>query len=103
MTKMRHPRLDLKILKGGACLLGDNRPLKPVVRSTWTIPGEQLRIVLKEGRKQQIRRMMRELLGFHVTSLERVRIGNIHLDETLPQGKWRPLSDTEIENILQQK
>ena len=52
MTKMCRPLLNLKALKkGGAYLLGDNRPLKPVVRSTWTIPGQQLRIVLKEGRK----------------------------------------------------
>lgn len=102
MTKMPRPRLDLKIInRGGAYLLGDHRPLKPVVRSTWTIPGEQLRIVLKEGRKHQIRRMMRELLGFHVLSLERIRIGPIRL-KSLPQGKWRPLNPTEIAKILQE-
>lgn len=58
-----------------------------------------LRLVLQEGKKHQIRRMCREILGLHVTKLVRVRIGNIHLED-LPEGKWRPLRETEYHMLL---
>jgi len=53
----------------------------------------QLRIVLTEGRKRQIRRMC-QLVGLEVTSLKRVRIGDIRL-KRLPSGKWRYLESNE--------
>jgi len=53
----------------------------------------QLRFVLREGRKRQIRRMC-ELVGLKVESLVRTRIGNIHLGP-LPRGKWRFMSNNE--------
>lgn len=52
-----------------------------------------LRVVLKEGKKRQIRRMF-ELVGLKVTSLKRIRVGNIELKD-LPEGKWRFLSPNE--------
>jgi 23S rRNA pseudouridine2604 synthase len=54
---------------------------------------EQLRFVLQEGRKRQIRRMC-ELVGLKVTGLKRVRIGKVKLGD-LPVGKWRYLRDGE--------
>lgn len=48
---------------------------------------DQLRIVLREGRKRQIRRMC-ELVGLEVVGLRRVRIGRIVLGP-LPSGQWR--------------
>ena len=80
-------------------LLGDPRPLKPVVSAEWIERGKILRIVLQEGRKHQIRRMMRELLGFHVTNLQRIRIGPVEMQD-LPEGQWRPLTSLELEGIL---
>ena len=53
----------------------------------------QLRFVLKEGRKRQIRRMC-ELVGLKVVALKRVRIGQVRLAD-LPVGKWRLLRDGE--------
>jgi len=53
----------------------------------------QLRFVLREGRKRQIRRMC-ELVGLQVTALKRVRSGNIPL-AGLPPGKWRYLRPDE--------
>ena len=44
----------------------------------------QLRFILKEGRKRQIRRMC-ELVGLHVVDLVRVRIGEVRLGD-LPEG-----------------
>ncbi|WP_337689449.1 pseudouridine synthase [Mycetohabitans sp. B46] len=55
--------------------------------------GEQLRFVLREGRKRQIRRMC-ELVGLEVVGLKRVRIGQLVLG-ALPSGKWRYLRADE--------
>jgi 23S rRNA pseudouridine2604 synthase len=54
---------------------------------------DQLRFVLREGRKRQIRRMC-ELVGLFVTGLKRVRSGNVPLGG-LPVGKWRYLGSDE--------
>jgi 23S rRNA pseudouridine2604 synthase len=54
---------------------------------------DQLRIVLREGRKRQIRRMC-ELVGLQVLGLKRVRIGSIVLGR-LPLGQWRYLRGDE--------
>ena len=54
---------------------------------------DQLRFVLREGKKRQIRRMC-ELVGLKVTGLKRVRIGKVALGD-LPQGQWRYLRSEE--------
>jgi 23S rRNA pseudouridine2604 synthase len=54
---------------------------------------DQLRFVLREGRKRQIRRMC-ELVGLKVTGLKRVRIGSVVLGK-LPPGQWRYLGEHE--------
>jgi 23S rRNA pseudouridine2604 synthase len=54
---------------------------------------DQLRFVLREGRKRQIRRMC-ELVGLDVVGLKRVRIGRISLGP-LPPGRWRFLGPHE--------
>ena len=54
---------------------------------------DQLRIVLREGRKRQIRRMC-ELVGLAVLGLKRVRIGSVVLGK-LPAGQWRYLREDE--------
>ncbi len=55
---------------------------------------DQLKFVLVEGRKRQIRRMC-ELVGLKVIGLKRVRIGKVKLGK-LPVGKWRYLEEDEI-------
>lgn len=54
---------------------------------------DQLRFVLREGKKRQIRRMC-ELVGLKVTGLKRVRIGHVRLGD-LPPGQWRYLHEQE--------
>jgi 23S rRNA pseudouridine2604 synthase len=69
----------------------DGKPLKPA-RVDWQNP-EQLRFVLTEGRKRQIRRMC-EQVGLVVTGLKRIRIGHVTLGN-LPLGQWRYLAAHE--------
>lgn len=93
------PSLDLSPLtSGGGMLLGDKRPLKPC-KAHWSKEGSELQIALREGRKQHIRRACREILGYHVISLDRTRIGPIEMGD-LPMGCWRPLTTTEIDSIV---
>jgi 23S rRNA pseudouridine2604 synthase len=69
----------------------DGQALKPA-KIAWQNP-EQLRVVLTEGKKRQIRRMC-ELVGLKVVGLKRVRIGNVMLGN-LPLGQWRYLAPHE--------
>ena len=79
----------LKLLNHGLSL--DGRQLRPA-RVSWASEN-QLRVVLREGRKRQIRRMC-ELVGLKVVALKRIRIGRIPLAD-LPVGQWRYLHETE--------
>ena len=80
---------DLALLNHGLEL--DGSPLKPA-RVAWQ-NREQLRFILQEGKKRQIRRMC-ELVGLKVTGLKRTRIGRVRLGE-LPVGQWRYLRADE--------
>jgi 23S rRNA pseudouridine2604 synthase len=60
------------------------------------IDKNRFRIILTQGLNRQIRRMC-EYLDFKVMKLKRVRIMNIKLD--IPIGKWRYLSDDEMNEI----
>ena len=83
------PPAQLDRLRHGLSL--DGQALKPA-RISWQNP-EQLRVVLTQGKKRQIRRMC-ELVGLKVVGLKRVRIGNIMLGN-LPLGQWRYLAPHE--------
>jgi len=69
----------------------DGRKLRPA-QVVWQNQ-DQLRFILKEGRKRQIRRMC-ELVGLKVLGLKRVRIGQVMLGD-LPLGQWRYLREDE--------
>jgi 23S rRNA pseudouridine2604 synthase len=79
----------LNMLNHGLSL--DGQKLKPA-KVTWQNE-DQLRFVLREGKKRQIRRMC-ELVGLKVTGLKRVRIGKVKLGD-LPVGQWRYLRADE--------
>jgi 23S rRNA pseudouridine2604 synthase len=83
------PAAALARLRHGLSL--DGKALKPA-RVDWQNP-EQLRFVLTEGKKRQIRRMC-ELVGLRVVGLKRVRIGRVTLGQ-LPLGQWRYLGPSE--------
>ncbi len=79
----------LALLNHGLSL--DDRKLKPA-KVEW-LNEDQLRFVLHEGRKRQIRRMC-QMVGLHVVGLKRVRIGKVKLGD-LPVGLWRFLREDE--------
>jgi 23S rRNA pseudouridine2604 synthase len=79
----------LKQLRHGLKL--DGRPLKPA--KVVQLNPDQLRFILKEGKKRQIRRMC-EQVSLRVTGLKRVRIGRVRLT-SLPEGRWRYLHQHE--------
>ncbi|MGE0498139.1 MAG: pseudouridine synthase [Ramlibacter sp.] len=83
------PPAMLARLRHGLSL--DGQPLKPA-RVDWQNP-EQLRFVLTEGKKRQIRRMC-EQVGLKVVGLKRIRIGRVVLGQ-LPVGQWRYLGPQE--------
>jgi 23S rRNA pseudouridine2604 synthase len=83
------PREQLAKLRHGLSL--DGQPLRPA-RVEWQNP-EQLRFVLTEGKKRQIRRMC-EGVGLKVVGLKRIRIGQVMLGN-LPLGQWRYLGPQE--------
>jgi 23S rRNA pseudouridine2604 synthase len=79
----------MKLLQHGLEL--DGVKLRPA-QVSWQ-NDDQLRFVLREGRKRQIRRMC-ELVGLVVTGLKRVRSGGVMLG-SLPAGQWRYLRRDE--------
>lgn len=58
-----------------------NRPTHPVTKG---------KITITEGRKRQIRRMMKAV-GCLVIYLKRISMGDIVLDETLAPGEWKEI------------
>jgi 23S rRNA pseudouridine2604 synthase len=83
------PPAQLARLRHGLSL--DGQALKPA-RVDWQNP-EQLRFVLTEGKKRQLRRMC-EQVGLKAVGLKRVRIGRVVLGQ-LPVGQWRYLGPDE--------
>lgn len=73
-----------------ACLPNEDK----LINKTFT----RLNIVIHEGKNRQIRRMFSSV-GLEVLLLVRKNIGNLKLDK-LEKGKWRKLSQEEIESIF---
>ena len=79
----------LALLNHGLSL--DGEPLRPA-KVSW-LNQDQLRFVLNEGKKRQIRRMC-EMVGLKVVGLKRMRMGDVVLGD-LPEGQWRYLKPGE--------
>ncbi len=84
----------LRILQQGVMIEGyRTKPSK-----TLFINDKTFRIILGEGKKHQIRRMV-AAMGFQVRSLKRVRIMNIHLGK-LKEGEMREITGDELSEFL---
>jgi 23S rRNA pseudouridine2605 synthase len=87
------PEAALHRLREGVEL--DDGPATPA-RVRQIEPGV-LEIVMREGRKRQVRRMC-EAVGHRVTALERTAFGPLRL-ERLPEGEHRRLTPAEVERL----
>ncbi len=81
----------------------DGRHIRPakVKLLKHTENGALLCVTISEGRNRQIRRMC-ELAGLSVLRLRRVAEGGLSLG-ALPLGEWRPLTDSELQNLQKGK
>ncbi|MFH1044773.1 MAG: pseudouridine synthase [Pseudomonadota bacterium] len=83
-------KAGLALLRHGLSL--DGEALRPA-QVDW-LNQDQLRFILRQGKKRQIRRMC-ELVGLEVVGLKRIRIGKVKLGD-LPPGQWRYLRSDEV-------
>src|SRR5699024_5772763 len=84
----------IRQMESGVHILGTTtKPCK--VRQ---LGARKFNITLTQGLNRQIRRM-RSALGYHVQTLQRTRILNIHLGD-LPIGQWRDLTDDELKTMF---
>ena len=77
----------------------DGYMIRPPHVRQWTVQGEhaRLEITIHEGRNRQVRRMC-DAAGMHVTRLRRISEGRLKLGD-LPVGKWRYLTDEEVQML----
>lgn len=78
---MTHPEILPSLHPEVQALTTHNRPDHPVVMG---------RITITEGRKRQIRRILKTA-GCCVIRLKRISIDNIRLDESLKPGEWKTI------------
>ena len=114
-NRVSHPRYDIaktyRVRVQGAV---SRETLEQLRRGVWLAEGRVspteaaviretrrdtlLRIVLREGRNREIRRILARL-ELRVTELERTRIGTIALGRLKP-GEARPLKEVEVRRLL---
>jgi 23S rRNA pseudouridine2605 synthase len=85
---------SLQIMRNGIFMDGAITRKSKIKR----LSDRRFRMVLKEGRKRQIRRMV-ETVGNKVVALQRLRVSSLNLGE-LPEGQWRHLSKEEVSSLL---
>lgn len=109
-NRLTHPRYEVskrywvqldRMLDGSArAQLLKGVPLEEGIARVQEIrpgPGHQLELLLKEGKKREIRRMF-SALGYTVKALCRVELGPLKLG-SLPPGKGRLLTPAEVEML----
>ena len=87
------PEGALQKLREGVKLVGE----KTLPTQVKKIAPAKIRIILKEGKNRQIRRICQKV-GFPVKNLKRIRIKTLELGD-LPLGRWRYLSPKEVESL----
>lgn len=83
-------------LAEGILLRGEKGPTLPAQLEI--LDDYNVNLTISEGRYHQVKRMF-AALGNKVEALHRWRIGDVVLDETLAEGEFRPLTQTEIESF----
>lgn len=114
--KVTHPKFHtnktyIAVINGGLTISDLNKLRKGVrVENYITSPAEveildaiagktAVQITIHEGKNRQVRKMF-DTLGYKVSSLKRIKIGELELGN-LPSGRWRHLTAHEINCLLQ--
>lgn len=89
---------QLAAWRHGVVLEDGARGLPAVVqREPGSADAPWIRVVMREGRKRQIRETALAL-GLHVRRLVRIRLGNLRLGDLKP-GDWRRLTPAEVKHL----
>lgn len=89
---------DCKAFEDGI-VLGDGLHCQPAgLKILSAGPISEALVTLREGKFHQVKRMLASQ-GKPVIYLERVQMGNLTLDESLPRGKFRFLSEVELQGL----
>ena len=79
--------------------IGDPDPTLPAKLEILTSDDvSEILLTIQEGRFHQVKRMF-EAVGKKVIYLKRLSMGTLHLDETLPKGGFRALTEQEIKKL----
>lgn len=89
LNDVPHPK-EIERLKKGVVV--DGRKTQPP-KVNW-LRDNIVEISISEGRNRQVRKMF-EAIGYEVTNLQRIAVGNLTLGN-IPLGRWRHLSNAEI-------
>ena len=76
--------------------IGEKARTKPAV--VRILDEKRITLTVTEGKYHQIKRML-HAVGNEVVYLKRLRMGTLTLDETLPKGSFRRLTEEETENL----
>lgn len=87
----------LERLETGIVLRGDNKA--SYAQHIERVSQNRILMTLNQGRYHQIKRMI-GAVGNRVTGLRRERVGNLDLDESLPEGDYRALTQDEINSVM---
>ena len=100
-TDMLLDEEQLDALRKGVVI--DGRKTAPAKAENIKRPqkGFEVKITIHEGRNRQVRKML-EAVGANVLSLKRISVGSLTLGN-LPEGKWRKLSEAEINKLRGKK
>ena len=76
--------------------IGEKSPAKPAV--VRVLDEKKITLTITEGKYHQVKRML-HAVGNEVVYLKRLRMGTLILDEKLPKGSFRKLTEEETENL----
>ena len=89
---------DVKDAFLGGVTLEDGTVCKPAELEIYDKKNECI-VVLTQGMYHQIKRMF-EAVGNRVVYLKRIKIGDVWLDKSLPEGGVRELGNDEIQSLI---
>lgn len=76
-----------------------SKPARLEILETDVVNGiSRARVTVSEGKFHQVKRMFLKV-DCEVTALKRLSMGSLRLDETLEEGKYRPLTESELATL----